>query len=119
MPIKPKAKSTPKPKEQAILVTTAYRGVFFGFARKTDGNRIKLRAGRCCISWPEGTRGFPGLASIGPQSGSRVGPAADIELRDITSVAECSPAAVDAWEKFPCGANPSPLLGQLRLRRRL
>ena len=32
---------------------------------------------------------------------ARVGPAADIELRDITCVAECTPTAVDAWEKAP------------------
>jgi len=101
MPAKTKPKPARKTKERAVLVTTAHRGVFFGFATKTDGNTIKLRAGRCCIYWPSENRGFIGLASAGPASGAKVGPAADIELRDITSVAECTATAVEAWEKFP------------------
>ncbi len=35
---------------------------------------------------------------MGPQKGSRVGPAADIELRNITCVAECTEVSVVAWE---------------------
>ncbi len=88
-------------KERPVLVTTAHRGVFFGYARKTDGTSIKLRAARCCLYWPSGNRGFLGLAAMGPVEGARVGPAADIELRDITCVAACTPEAVAAWEKFP------------------
>ena len=88
-------------KERAGLVTTSHRGVFFGYAIDTDGNTINLRAARNCLYWPQGNKGFLGLASEGPMSGSRVGPAADIELRDITCVAECSPAAVAQWEKAP------------------
>jgi hypothetical protein len=89
------------PKERAVLVTTAHRGVFFGYAEETDGATIKLRAARNCIYWPQGNKGFLGLASMGPISGARVGPAADIELRDITCVAECSETAVKAWELAP------------------
>jgi hypothetical protein len=88
-------------KERAVLVTTAHRGVFFGYATKTDGQTIKLRAARCCIYWPVENKGFLGLASDGPLPGARVGPAADIALRDITCVAECTPVAVEAWEKAP------------------
>jgi Domain of unknown function (DUF6948) len=87
--------------ERAVLVTTAHRGVFFGYAEKTDGATIKLRAARNCIYWPAMNKGFMGLASMGPVSGARIGPAADIELRDITAVVECTPAAVEAWEKAP------------------
>jgi uncharacterized protein DUF6948 len=87
--------------ERAVLVTTAHRGVFFGYATETDGATIKLRAARNCIYWPVGNKGFLGLANMGPVNGSRVGPAADIELRDITCVAECTAAAVSAWEKAP------------------
>lgn len=88
-------------KERAVLVTTLHRGVFFGYAKETSGKTIKLRAARCCIYWPSEQKGFLGLASEGPLSGAKVGPAADIELRDITSVSECSAAAVTAWEKAP------------------
>ena len=88
-------------KERAVLVTTLHRGVFFGYAKETNGKTIKLRAARCCISWPSSQKGFLGLAANGPVDGARVGPAADIELRDITSVSECTAAATEAWEKAP------------------
>lgn len=87
--------------ERAVLVTTAHRGVFFGYATDTDGETIKLRRARCCLYWPATNKGFLGLACAGPENGARVGPAADIELRDITCVAECTPEAVDRWEKSP------------------
>lgn len=90
-----------KKAERAVLVTTAHKGVFFGYATKTDGTTITLRAARCCIYWPRGNKGFLGLASMGPIGGARVGPAVDVELRDITCVAECTAVAVEAWEKAP------------------
>lgn len=89
------------PKERAVLVTTEYRGVFFGYATDTAGDTIKLRRARNCVYWPQAQKGFLGLAETGPVSGSRIGPAADIELRKITCVAEVTPTAVDAWEKAP------------------
>ena len=88
-------------KERAVLVTTAHKGVFFGYAKETSGATIKLRAARCCIYWPTEQKGFLGLASTGPLSGARIGPAADLEVRDITAVADCTPLAVEAWEKAP------------------
>lgn len=88
-------------KKRAVLVTTLHRGVFFGYAKETSGKTIKLRAARCCIYWPSEQKGFLGLAANGPRSGAKVGPAADIELHDITSVSECTSAAVEAWEKSP------------------
>jgi hypothetical protein len=82
-------------------VTTSHRGVFFGYATKTDGTIIKLRRARNCIYWPVENKGFMGLAASGPVSGARVGPAADIELRDITAVLACSEEAAKAWENAP------------------
>lgn len=90
-----------KQKERAVLVTTAHRGVFFGYSVETSGTTIKLRAARLCVSWSSDLRGFMGLASAGPNSNCRIGPAADIEVRDITSVTEVSPQAVEKWEKAP------------------
>jgi hypothetical protein len=87
--------------ERAVLVTTTHRGVFFGYAVKTDGATIKLRGARNCIYWPTANKGFLGLASMGPVNGARVGPAADIELRDITCVAECTDESAKAWEAAP------------------
>lgn len=94
-------RSKAKAAERAVLVTTAHRGVFFGYATRTDGATIKLRAARNCLTWPSENRGFLGLAAMGPLRGARIGPAADIELRDITCVAECAPEAVKAWEAAP------------------
>lgn len=87
--------------ERAVLVTTAHRGVFFGYARDTDGATIKLRSARNCLYWGADNKGFLGLASMGPTQSARIGPAADIELRDITCVAECTADAVTAWESAP------------------
>lgn len=89
--------------EIAVLVTTSYRGVFFGYATDTEGERIKLRAGRNCVYWPASQKGFLGLAKDGPQPGARIGPPANIELRGITSVTEVTPEAVAKWEAQPWG----------------
>ena len=87
--------------DRPVVVTTAHKGVFFGFASETSGPTIKLRAARLCVYWSADLRGFMGLASVGPNAQCRVGPPADIELRDITAVVECSPEAVTKWEKSP------------------
>jgi hypothetical protein len=87
--------------EMAVVVTTSHRGLFFGYATETDGAVIRLRAARNCIYWSSDVRGFLGLASSGPTKTCKIGPSADIELRDITCVAKCSPEAVIAWEKAP------------------
>ena len=87
--------------ERPVIVTTEYRGVFFGYASDTDSETIRLRAARNCLSWSSDVKGFIGLAATGPNRNCRVGPAADITLRGITSVIECSPDAVTAWESAP------------------
>lgn len=87
--------------ERAVLVTTTHRGVFFGYAKDTGGAVIELRAARNCVMWSSAVKGFLGLAAIGPIGDSRVGPPADIELRDITCVAEVTPKAVEMWESAP------------------
>lgn len=90
-----------KEKERAVVVTTAHRGVFFGYATQTSGETIKLRAARLCVYWTPDLRGFMGLASHGPSDSCKIGPAADIELRSITSVVEVSAEAAARWEKGP------------------
>ena len=86
-----------------VIVTTAHRGVFFGYARKTDGETIKLAKARLCIYWSRDVRGFMGLAANGPTASCRIGPPADIELRNVTAVLEVTPDAVKAWEDSPWG----------------
>lgn len=87
--------------EIAVVVTTEHRGVFFGYAEDTSGDVIRLRAARNCVYWSPGVRGFMGLAATGPDKASKVGPAADIEVRKITSVIKCTPEAIAAWEAAP------------------
>lgn len=87
--------------EIPVVVTTEHRGVFFGYASDTSGDVIHLRAARNCIYWSHGVRGFIGLAATGPDKQSKVGPAADIEVRKITSVIKCTPEATAAWEAAP------------------
>ena len=91
----------PNRKERPVLVTTTHRGVFFGYATDTAGATIKMRSARNCIYWSADVKGFIGLASNGPTENCKIGPAANIELRDITCVAECTPEAVAAWENAP------------------
>jgi hypothetical protein len=98
---KPAVKRPAAKKERAVLVTTAHRGVFFGYTNDGDGETIKLRAGRNCVYWSQDVRGFVGLASTGPSSSCRIGPPADMQLRNITAVLEVSPEAVTKWESQP------------------
>lgn len=87
--------------ERAVLVTTKHRGVFFGYATDTDGKTIRLRAARLCVYWSPDMKGFMGLAALGPSSTCRIGPPADITLRDISSVSEVTAEAVKRWEDAP------------------
>ncbi|HKY41348.1 MAG TPA: hypothetical protein VJN18_35690 [Polyangiaceae bacterium] len=84
-----------------VLVTTAHRGVFFGYADKTDGDVIALRGARNCIYWDRRCGGFMGLAANGPIGDSRCGAKADIEIRNITSVTEVTEAAAKVWDEKP------------------
>jgi len=91
-----------------VLVTTEYRGVFFGYADDTLGeilgsNVIVLRGARNCIYWHKSVGGFAGLAVTGPDAQCRIGAeVSQIELRGITSVSEVSTEAAKAWESAPC-----------------
>lgn len=86
--------------ERPVLVTTEHRGVFFGFAEDTTGETIALKRARNCIYWSADVGGFMGLAAKGPSNNCKIGPAADIELRAITSVSEVTPDAAAKWESF-------------------
>lgn len=85
-------------KQQAVLVTTSHRGVFFGYATDTNNKTIKITNARNCIYWPTSVGGFVGLASSGPNKETRVGPAAEeMTLHDVTAVLKCSDMAEKAW----------------------
>lgn len=88
-------------KESAVIVTTAHRGVFFGYAASTDGETVRLRDARLCIYWSSDMMGFMGLAAKGPSKTCKIGPRANITLRNITAVLEVPASAIERWESFP------------------
>ncbi len=89
-----------------VVVTTAHRGVFFGYlddgADAESPKKLDLRGARNCLHWTTDTKGFLGLSVTGPGDGCRVGPKVDaLTIYDITSVTPVSEKAVEAWERAP------------------
>lgn len=84
-----------------VIVTTAHRGVFFGYADDTTGETIHLQRSRLCVYWSADLRGFMGLAVSGPSKSCRIGPPANITLRNVTAVVEVNEAAAANWESAP------------------
>ena len=91
--------------EVPVVVTTEYKGVFFGFLPKGGDftqTTLRLTQAQMCVYWTSQTHGVLGLASSGPESGSRVGPTVPaITLQKITSVIEATQDAAEAWQKSP------------------
>lgn len=87
---------------QPVLVTTEFRGVFFGYL-KDDSKapaEIELTGVRNCLYWSSDVGGFLGLASTGPTSGCKIGKKVpELKLYKITSVTPVESAAVDKWER--------------------
>jgi len=81
-----------------VLVTTLHRGVFFGYATEISGETISLTDARLCVYWCSDMEGFMGLAAKGPDDKCKIGPRADIDIRNVTSVTKVSTGAVDRWE---------------------
>jgi len=90
-------------KEQAVLVTTVHKGVFFGYASQgVKAKSITLRNARNCVYWSNDVKGFLGLAANGPSNSCRIGPKVpELTLTDVTSVSKVTPEAVEKWEKNP------------------
>lgn len=90
--------------ERAMVITTARRGVFFGYTTEApdqivERGRATIVRARMCNFWSKETHGVLGLAAIGPQKGSRIGPAVpSLTCESITGVMTCSDRATLAWE---------------------
>lgn len=91
----------PKEGELAVVICTNLRGVFFGYALaadlKTGIDQIKLRSARNAFYW-KASEGILELGATGPKTGSKIGARADIELRGISCVIQCTPEALREWE---------------------
>lgn len=86
---------------KAVLVTTEFRGVFFGYIKndKKLPAEITLTGARNCIYWAASVGGFLGLASEGPNKDCRIGKkVSEITLYKITSVTPVEDAAAKKWE---------------------
>lgn len=86
-----------------VVVTTAHRGVFFGFTlNDMAGKVISLQHAQMCVYWSADVRGVPGLASHGPTKGCKVSrPIPHITLQDVTAVMGATDEAVIAWKALP------------------
>lgn len=87
---------------KAVLVTTEFRGVFFGYI-KSDSKapeQITLTGVRNCIYWSADCKGFLGLAANGPTSGCKIGARVpELTLYKITSVTPVESHAAEKWER--------------------
>lgn len=89
-------------KSKAVLVTTEFRGVFYGHVEndKKLPAEITLTGARNCLYWSADMGGFLGLAAKGPNSSCKIGAKVpELTLWKITSVTPVEDAAIEAWEK--------------------
>lgn len=90
--------------KKAVVVTTEFRGVFFGFLEDESEapNKVTLSDGRLCVYWSEQTKGVLGLAATGPNKTCRIGPAVpELTVWKVTGIFRCTPKAVEAWKSEP------------------
>jgi len=91
--------------KKPVLVTTAHKGVFFGYVApgaNLDVKSIKIANARMAIYWSSDLKGVFGLASSGPNHRCRISPAVpSLVLQDITAIVEATLEAAEAWEKAP------------------
>lgn len=90
-------------KGQAVLVTTEYRGIFFGHIKDATKlpEEITLTKVKNCIYWSSACRGFLGLAADGPTPSCKIGvEVSEMTLWKITSVTPVSDEAVAQWKKY-------------------
>jgi hypothetical protein len=93
----------PAPAGTPVVVTTAHRGVFFGYLTTDRGAKIiDLTEAQMCVYWAADVQGIVGLAATGPTRQCKITRAApSITLHDVTAVIEASPEAVKAWQDRP------------------
>jgi hypothetical protein len=89
-----------KSTKQPLVVTTAHKGVFFGYGTPSDAKTIRLENCRMCVYWSDETKGVLGLAATGPVGGCKITPAVPaMTLQDVTGCMEASAESAKAWEK--------------------
>lgn len=92
-----------KNKLEPVLITTEFRGVFFGYIKdnKKLPAEVTITGARNCLYWSSDCGGFLGLASDGPTASCKIGKRVnELKLFKITSVTPVEPSAVDKWERL-------------------
>jgi len=90
--------------KRLVVVTTDKdrRGVFFGELVSEDESTAILKDAQMAVYWSAETRGVLGLASIGPQKGSRISPVVPrIRLNGVTAVMDTTQEAAEKWRQQP------------------
>ena len=85
-------------KEKPVIITTEYRGVYFGYLVEQNKRTCILEKARMAIRWGT-TDGVDQLAATGPTDESKIGALAPrIWLCGITSIVDCTKEAVERWK---------------------
>lgn len=84
-----------------ILITTQHRGVFFAQVEPSTDLTAKmltnLKNCRMAIYWNT-KHGVMELADVGPNSGSKIGAPADVDvIHDVTAVFSVTDKAAEKW----------------------
>lgn len=80
-----------------VIITTSFRGVYYGELVEHTGQTCILENARMAIRWGT-TNGVDQLAKTGPTRESKLGDIAPrVWLCGLTSVVDCAPEAVQAW----------------------
>ena len=90
-------------KGQAVLVTTEFRGVFFGYVKNATNLPAEITLTDCqnVLFWSSDCKGFLGLAAFGPTNDCKIGARVnEIILYKITSITNVEPKAVEQWKKY-------------------
>jgi len=88
-------------KHKPVLITTEFRGVFFGYIEKDKDlpDEITLTKVRNCIYWSASVGGFLGLAANGPDKECRIGAEVpELRLFKVTSVTPVTEIAEAKWK---------------------
>lgn len=88
----------------AVLVTTSYKGVFYGYMDREDMAKdiITLYSAHNVISWSSDVNGFLGLTNKGPSKSCRISAKAGgpFQVRSITSITECSKESSEKFDSY-------------------
>jgi hypothetical protein len=92
-------------KGKPVVVTTEYKGVFFGFALEPTAagdTAIELADAQMCVYWSDSIHGILGLAATGPDRRCKITPVVPkIQLDKVTAIISATDEAVKAWQLRP------------------